>query len=111
MSGHSSEPFGVAMRRLMGERGLSYRQLAYMTGLSAGYLNHLSKGSRPVPANGTLELIARCLRVEPDHFREYRVRYIMRTLSASPELADVVYGRLFQTGTEWARDAAKSGSS
>ena len=31
----------------MEERHLSYRQLAYKTKLSAGYLNHLTKGTRP----------------------------------------------------------------
>ncbi len=81
----------MAMRRLMEQRDLTYRQLAYLTGLSSGYLSHLTKGARPVPANGHIERIARALHVAPDHFREYRVRYVMETLSASPELAHAVY--------------------
>jgi transcriptional regulator with XRE-family HTH domain len=91
ISAHSAEPFRCAMKRLMEERGLTYRQLAYLTGLSPGYLNHLTKGARPVPANRTLERIARALRVEPDHFREYRVRFVMAALSASPDLLSAVY--------------------
>ncbi len=97
MSGFSSEPFHVSLRRLMDDRGVSYRQLSYMTGLSAGYLNHLSKGRRPAPSNGMLELIARALHVEPAYFREYRVRYVVDSLSESPELLSVVYTTLFKS--------------
>ena len=55
----------------MDERQLSYRQLAYKTKLSAGYLNHLTKGTRPVPADPVIAVIAEALRVEPDFFLEY----------------------------------------
>ena len=46
----SEEGFGVTIERLMGEKRLTYRGLAAMTGLSAGYLNHLVHGNRPVPS-------------------------------------------------------------
>jgi transcriptional regulator with XRE-family HTH domain len=59
---------------LMEERHLSYRQLAYKTKLSAGYLNHLTKGTRPVPADSVLAVLAEALCVEPDFFIEYRLR-------------------------------------
>jgi transcriptional regulator with XRE-family HTH domain len=78
----------------MEERGLSYRQLAYKTRLSAGYLNHLSTGARPVPENGVLERIARALHVEPAYFKEYRVRYVIDALSESPALLSAVYEAL-----------------
>jgi transcriptional regulator with XRE-family HTH domain len=68
------ERFPVALKSLMDERHLSYRQLAYMTQLSAGYLNHLTKGTRPVPANHVIRTIATALRVAPDFFLEYRLR-------------------------------------
>ena len=35
----------------MDETGTTYRGLADKTGLSAGYLNHLVHGNRPVPSN------------------------------------------------------------
>ena len=45
---YASEPFGPAVERLMNETGVTYRALASKTGLSAGYLNHLVHGNRPV---------------------------------------------------------------
>ena len=45
----SEEGFGETVQRLMDEQGVTYRQLATRTGLSAGYLNHLVHGNRPVP--------------------------------------------------------------
>ena len=47
---HSVEPFGQSIERLMADSGLTYRGLAARTGLSAGYLNHLVHGNRPVPS-------------------------------------------------------------
>ena len=67
----SQDRFPVALKGLMDERQLSYRQLAYKTKLSAGYLNHLTKGTRPVPADPVIAVIAEALRVEPDFFLEY----------------------------------------
>ena len=52
---YSSEPFGPAVERLMTETGVTYRGLAAKTGLSAGYLNHLVHGNRPVPSNDVVE--------------------------------------------------------
>ena len=45
--------------RLMRERGLSYRGLARATGLSAGYLNHIVHGNRPVPSNDVIAEVER----------------------------------------------------
>jgi transcriptional regulator with XRE-family HTH domain len=47
----SEEPFGETIQALMAERATTYRGLAEKTGLSAGYLNHLVHGNRPVPSN------------------------------------------------------------
>ena len=61
----------------MGETGSTYRGLAAKTGLSAGYLNHLVHGNRPVPSNEQSSTrLADALGVEPEHFREYRLRVI-----------------------------------
>ena len=78
----------------MGETGVTYRALADASDLSAGYLNHIVHGNRPVPADDVIERIAVALGVEPEHFREYRLRQITARLEAMPELIDRLYKRL-----------------
>ena len=90
----SDEPFGPTIERLMDESGLTYRSLADKTDLSAGYLNHLVHGHRPVPSNEVIERLADALAVEPEHFREYRLRVITERLERMPELIDRLYRRL-----------------
>ena len=90
----SDEPFGPTIERLMVENGVTYRGLAERTGLSAGYLNHLVHGNRPVPSNEVIATLAKALRVEPEHFREYRIRVITDRLERMPELVDRLYKRL-----------------
>ncbi len=90
----SEDAFGPTVQRLMDEQGLTYRQLASRTGLSAGYLNHLVHGNRPVPSNEVVETLARALDVEPEHFREYRLRVITERLEALPALVDRLYRQL-----------------
>ena len=51
----SDESFGVAIQNLMAELNVTYRALADKTGLSAGYLNHLVHGNRPVPSDDVIE--------------------------------------------------------
>ena len=46
----SDEALGPTIERLMTETGTTYRALADKTGLSAGYLNHIVHGNRPVPS-------------------------------------------------------------
>lgn len=92
----SQERFPEALKGLMEERHLSYRQLAYKTKLSAGYLNHLTKGTRPVPADPVIEVIAEALLVEPDFFVEYRLRQVAEVLDGAPALADQLYGILLR---------------
>ena len=90
----SDEPFGPTIERLMTETGVTYRGLAERTNLSAGYLNHLVHGNRPVPSNDVVETLAGALGVEPEHFREYRLRVITERLEQMPELIDRLYRRL-----------------
>ena len=90
----SEEAFGPTIQRLMSELGVTYRGLAEQTKLSAGYLNHLVHGNRPVPSNDVVETLAAALGVEPEHFREYRIRVITERLEAMPELIDRLYKRL-----------------
>jgi transcriptional regulator with XRE-family HTH domain len=89
----SREPFGATVERLMSERGITYRGLADRTRLSAGYLNHLVHGNRPVPSNDVVERLASALGVEPEHFREYRLRVVTERLEQMPELIDRLYRR------------------
>ena len=90
----SSEPFGTAVERLMNDSGTTYRGLAAKTGLSAGYLNHLVHGNRPVPSNDVVELLAGALGVESEHVREYRLRAITARLESMPDLVDRLDRRL-----------------
>ena len=78
----------------MQEKGVTYRALADQTTLSAGYLNHLVHGNRPVPSDDIVRKLAKALGVEPEHFREYRLRLITLKLEQMPELIDRLYRRL-----------------
>jgi transcriptional regulator with XRE-family HTH domain len=78
----------------MQESGITYRALADQTKLSAGYLNHLVHGNRPVPSDEIVRRLAKALKVEPEHFREYRLRVITQKLEAMPDLIDRLYKRL-----------------
>ncbi len=82
------------MTRLMAENGSTYRSLAEQTNLSAGYINHVVHGNRPVPSNDHVERIAAALGVEPEHFLEYRLRVITERLERMPGLVDRLYRRL-----------------
>jgi transcriptional regulator with XRE-family HTH domain len=90
----SEDGFGTTIERLMADEGVTYRELAARTRLSAGYLNHLVHGNRPVPSDTVVETLASALGVEPEHFREYRLRVITTRLEAMPELIDRLYRRL-----------------
>jgi transcriptional regulator with XRE-family HTH domain len=90
----SDDAFGPTIQRLMAETGVTYRALAEKTGLSAGYLNHLVHGNRPVPSDDVIAELGQALGVEPEHFREVRVRRIAERLESMPELIDRLYRRL-----------------
>src|SRR4051794_35553832 len=90
----SVEPFGDAVERLMNDSGTTYRGLAAKTGLSAGYLNHLVHGNRPVPSNDVIERLAGSLNVDAEHFREYRLRVITERLESQPDLVARLSPRL-----------------
>ena len=90
----SEEAFGPTVERLMDETGVTYRALADKTKLSAGYLNHLVHGNRPVPSDDVIRTLAKALNVEAEHFREYHLRVITERLEAMPDLIDRLYKRL-----------------
>ena len=80
----------------MAEAAVTYRELAARTGLSAGYLNHLVHGNRPVPSNDVVRTLADALGVEAEHFREYRIRLITERLETMPDLVDRLFRRFTQ---------------
>lgn len=88
---NSQVGFADALRRLLELRKMSYRRLATRTKLSAGYLNHLACGTRPVPSDSVIKNVARALRVKPEYFYEYRQRGLERALYRSPDLTDALY--------------------
>ena len=90
----SDEAFGPTMERLMDETGATYRGLAAKTSLSAGYLNHLVHGNRPVPSSDVIEKLADALDVDAEHFVEYRLRVITQRLLKTPAQIDRLYRQL-----------------
>src|SRR2546428_5898937 len=84
----SEDQVGQTLERLMAENGVTYRSLAGKTKLSAGYLNHLVHGNRPVPSNEIVRTLAPALDVEPEHFREYRLPVITERLPEKPDPLD-----------------------
>jgi transcriptional regulator with XRE-family HTH domain len=91
---YSEEAFGPTVQRLMADGGITFRGLADKTGLSAGYINHLVHGNRPVPSDDVIQNLAEAFGVDPEHFREYRLRVITERLEKMPELLDRLYRRL-----------------
>lgn len=90
----SDEALGPTIEKLMAETGVTYRALADKTDLSAGYLNHIVHGNRPVPSNEVLGRVAKALGVKPEHFREMRIRVITDKLEKMPDLVDRLYKKL-----------------
>jgi transcriptional regulator with XRE-family HTH domain len=82
------------MERLMDDNALTYRGLVEKTGLSAGYLNHLVRGNRPLPSTEVIGRLARALAVEPDHFLEVRLRTTAERLQMRPDMIDRLFKRL-----------------
>jgi transcriptional regulator with XRE-family HTH domain len=78
----------------MHDNALTYRALAEKSGLSAGYLNHLVRGNRPLPSSEVISRLARALAVEPDHFLELRLRTIAEQLQTRPDMIDRLFKRL-----------------
>jgi transcriptional regulator with XRE-family HTH domain len=83
--------FAEGLEDLMQERGVTYRELAAATGFSPGYLNRIVTGTRPVPSDAAIKVIARAVRVRPDHFLEYRARRLQEVLDRRPQLIDDLY--------------------
>ena len=85
MDRKSNKPFGDALRALMDERALTYRQLAQATrqldgrGMTHAHINMLANG-HDKPSLRAMELIAQACGAQPDYFAEYRLASAMREL-------------------------------
>jgi transcriptional regulator with XRE-family HTH domain len=90
----SDEPFGEAVEVLANHAGVTYRELAASTGLSAGYLNHIVHGLRAVPEAKVCARIARALDVPSGFFFDYRLRSVVNTLEEQPDLVRSLWERL-----------------
>lgn len=81
----SDKPFGDALRALMTDRGLTYRELAQRTreldgrGMTHAHINMLANG-HDRPSTRAMELIADACGVESSYFAEYRLALAMREL-------------------------------
>jgi transcriptional regulator with XRE-family HTH domain len=81
----SNEQFGEALRALMTNDGLTYRELAQRTreldgrGMTHAHINMLANG-HDRPSTRAMELIAEACGVEPSYFAEYRLALAMREL-------------------------------
>jgi transcriptional regulator with XRE-family HTH domain len=88
MSRTTDDPFGAALRALMTQRGLSYRELADATrrldgkGMTHAHINMLVNG-HDRPSMRAMELLARACGVDADYFAEYRLAAAMRELDPS----------------------------
>jgi len=81
----SDKPFGDALRALMNDHELTYRELAQRTrqldgrGMTHAHINMLANG-HDRPSTRAMELIADACGVEPSYFAEYRLALAMREL-------------------------------
>ena len=80
----STEPFGPALRAVLAARAMSFRDLESRTLVPVGNLHDHASGKRGVPGDDLLARIAEGLRVEPDHFREWRERRLVEALRGYP---------------------------
>jgi hypothetical protein len=94
----STEPFGTALRAALEARGMSFRDLESRALVPVGNLHDHASGKRPPPGDDLLRRIAAGLRVEPEHFREYRERRLVEALRGAPDL-ELALSRRVANGT------------
>jgi transcriptional regulator with XRE-family HTH domain len=95
---YSDDRFGKAIELLLESLDISYRELAERTGLSAGYLNHIVHGNRPVPERLLLAQIAEAVGAEPDFFFDYRLVKVVEALNERPDIVNSLFARLRDHG-------------
>src|ERR1700704_2259715 len=67
MNGSGSSPrFGVRLRQLRSEKGLSQRELAGLVGIDFTYLSKVENGHGDSPGEATIRRLAEALSADPD---------------------------------------------
>ena len=99
----SNEPFGVAVKQVLGRRSVNW--LAQQTRIGQPVLHRLVHGERPIVkiaedpkvSMARIETVARALRVHPSYFAEWRRLWIMSLLDSAftsqPSLSIGVFRR------------------
>jgi hypothetical protein len=92
---HTLFEFKDAFRVLCGN--LSIRGVAHKTGLDKSYVHRLQSGDA-IPTVETIEVVAKAFKKKPSYFVEYRIGYILATIShkleQSPETSIHFYKKL-----------------
>jgi transcriptional regulator with XRE-family HTH domain len=96
----TTEPFGVALRKLLAERDLSMRTLAREMGtFDHAYLSRMGNGKVSVNVEHAQQ-IARHLGLPADYFGEVRQARTIDAILRDPKLRDeIYYTRLSSPGT------------
>ena len=68
--------FGLKLRQLRNERGLSFQQLAKLTGMSVSYLNEIERGKKSPRADKLADL-TRALEIEPAELSDFTLEASM----------------------------------
>ena len=82
----SEEPFGPTIERLMADDRAHLPRPRREDRLSAGYLNHLVHGNRPVPSNEVVERLAARARRRARALPRVPLRVITERLEADARL-------------------------
>lgn len=82
----STSPFGDALRAALDAQGMSFRDLESRCLVPVGNLHDHVSGKRGAPGDDLLQRIAEGARVDPNYFREWRLRRLEEALIAHPEI-------------------------
>lgn len=89
----TDDSFGEELRRLLEERGVSFRKFAAAVGVPQPYLSRTMSGERP-PSTKLLANAAAELGLPHDYFVEYRARVVIEAVRTDGRLRDRVYDEL-----------------
>ena len=93
----TGEPFGAALRSLIGQRGVRIEELAEDAELAPCYVASLVERGSAVRSVELIEAVARALDIPPEHFLEFRTALLRDWLRDDPERLDGLYVRLCGT--------------
>ncbi len=82
----STRPFGEALRAALDAQGMSFRDLESRCLVPVGNLHDHVSGKRGVPGDDLMRRIAEGVKVEPEYFREWRVRRIEEAFAEHPDV-------------------------